>query len=89
MQTHCLLWNSALPTKSLLIILTLPPFLSQNSNLTQVADTVAQLTESTDDLDANDVGIIAGFVEEIAIEATKNEEVRTKIYSIWTILRRV
>lgn len=42
-----------------------------------MADSIAQLTESSDDLDANDVGIIAGFVEEIAIEATQNEEVRT------------
>ena len=58
----------------LLIILSL----SQNSNLTQVADSIAQLTESTDDLDANDVGIIAGFVEEIATEATQNEEVRLR-----------
>ena len=50
--------------------------LLQNSNLTQVADSIAQLTESSGDLDANDVGIIAGFVEEIAVEATQNEEVR-------------
>ena len=40
-----------------------------------MADSISQLTES-EDLDANDVGIIAGFVEEIAIEATQNEEVR-------------
>ena len=51
--------------------------LFQNSNLTQVAGSIAQLTESSGDLDANDVGIIAGFVEEIAVEATQNEEVRT------------
>ena len=54
----------------------LPP-LPQNSNLTQVADSIAQLTESSDDLDANDVGIIADFVDDIATEATQNEEVRT------------
>ena len=53
----------------------LPP-LAQNSNLTQVADSLAQLTAS-DDLDANDVGIIADFVGDIAAEATQNEEVRT------------
>ena len=46
-----------------------------------MADSVAQLTASSDDLDANDVGIIAGFVEEIAVEATQNEEVRKLSHS--------
>ena len=51
-----------------------------------MADSIAQLTELSGNLDANDVGIIAGFVEEIAVEATHNEEVRIaqpkQIYTI-------